>query len=1760
MNKENVKLIAFYLPQYHPIPENDKWWGKGFTEWNNVSQANPIFPGHYQPHLPADLGYYDLRVPEVRKAQADLAKEYGIHGFCYYHYWFSGKRLLNRPLDEILESREPDYPFCLCWANENWTSAWDGNTDNILMKQQYSHQDDIAHIRFLSRIFKDKRYIRIEDKPLFVIYKASKLPNLAETAKTWRAEAKRLGVGDIYLCNVISSDEEYFDSTKFGFDAAIEFQPDWRNLRSLLKGFNGQWIAEYKEVVTKMLMKEELPYKKYSCVTPSWDNTARRKKDAVVLSNSTPDLYEKWLSGTIEKTKQNPEIENVVFVNAWNEWGEGSHLEPDVKFGRGYLEATKNALENKSSIKPQSNIIAKAEKKYQYDLSIVTIAHNNLDYTKQCIDEIYSHKCSHKYEIIVVNNGSTDSTNNYLVEQKKNHTNFTFITNSENNNYSKANNQGAALAKGKYLVFLNNDTKPFEGWIDNLVETFEVDSSVGIQGGKLLYPNNTIQHVGIVYGNINPKFKLHYHIYLGHPHDAPHVNKLREFQMVTGALLAIRSDLFTSAKGFDETYQFGHEDLDLCMAVRSSGYKVIYNPSVAAYHYESITKKELGLEKFALKLNDSKSMDYKNYHHFHNKWDRFLNVDADDYYEEDKVESPFERNKTTNEIKTDKTILFTMFGWNETGGGTTYPKEVAIELVSRGYRVSVFYASMKIDKSKPAYSIERDFYKGVELFGVYNRPAAFIDPDNPEREINDNGIVKCFNEVLDEIRPDLIHFQNFHGLTFAMAKAANKKGIPSCYTPHNYHMIDPNLYLFNEDLSLWKGVDLIKNSEAVKRNPQKKSFFSERVRVTQTLLNKWINLTLAVSTRQRDLLIEHGASSKKVVVVHQSNRSTDILWNSSELAVEADRAIRTPLKVGFIGGVMPHKGVHILVQAAQAFNKSEVEFHIYGFANEQYLQKLKSKDKKNNVTFHGGYKQKDLLDIARNLDIAVVPSLWEDCAPLVLLELMAMRLPIIAANIGGIPDFIAEGVNGFLYQYDSITALIEKINYCKNNLPKIEAMRKSLSQPHSFDTYVDHIETVYEDLTKPTLEQKDLSLNIQDKLLNKIAVVWEGSQFHYHSLANINRELCVRLVNEGMSLSIIPYEKDKFTPAPNDPMSELKKCYNKNIIKPDIHVRHHWPPNLKAPDKGRWVIIQPWEFGYLPKDWVEVFSTKVDEMWVPSNYVREVYINSGVPADRVFVIPNGYDPNKINPNIKPYKLQTKKNFKFLFVGGSIYRKGIDLLLEAYIASFKKSDDVCLVIKDMGGDSFYKGQTFKEKIKEIKAQKDNPEIEYIDTTLSEKDLAGLYTACNALIHPYRGEGFGMPILEAMGAGMPVIVTNGGACLDFCNEKNSILIDAQKVSLADKKIGDIEIVNYPWLYEPSLEKIKEKMLYAFRNPDEIKTIGAKAFEDAKNNWTWDNAFQKLNERITELIRKPIKRFDGEENDIKTSKETWESQFEENLSIDDSIKEIFKLVEKGKIDQAIPLIDKTIFKIEEEINFENKTKIVVSLNILKGKLYAELKNLIKAKESYEAVFAYDSTSSVAYAGLGGVFFSLNDYVTSKKMYDFSVKYDPQNETALKGLLKVNHRISLSAAYLAIEKEVIKENKLEKIFELCNNGKYTEALAFLNEHEMTVVEYLSKKEDAANLSAIYSLKGSLCLALNSYELAKDSFEKALHSNPVSSQACVGLGEIFFQLGQHDNAKIMFEWGVKNDPNNSAAIQSLSRVNEILGLEINHNSLMVEK
>ncbi|MBK5274147.1 MAG: glycoside hydrolase family 99-like domain-containing protein [Desulfuromonadales bacterium] len=350
-----MRAIAFYLPQFHPIPENDAWWGEGFTEWTNVRKAEPRFSGHYQPHVPGQLGYYDLRDPEVRQAQAELARAHGIHGFCYYHYWFGGKRLLETPVHEVLQTGKPDFPFCLCWANENWTRRWDGEEREVLMAQDHSHADDLAHIESLFPAFRDERYIRVNGKPLFLVYKTNLLPDPKKTAEIWREAAHKAGIGEIYLVRVENYFQGYDPSPmEIGFDAAAEFAPHWgcfgEKVSDKIELFEeyrdcNPLIYDYDNIMLGMLGKPKPDYKLFRGVFPSWDNSARRLNDPVMFVNSSPEKYAFWLSQIARYTYQNfSGDEQFVFINAWNEWGEGCHLEPDGKYGLRHLEATRLAL------------------------------------------------------------------------------------------------------------------------------------------------------------------------------------------------------------------------------------------------------------------------------------------------------------------------------------------------------------------------------------------------------------------------------------------------------------------------------------------------------------------------------------------------------------------------------------------------------------------------------------------------------------------------------------------------------------------------------------------------------------------------------------------------------------------------------------------------------------------------------------------------------------------------------------------------------------------------------------------------------------------------------------------------------------------------------------------------------------------------------------------------------------------------------------------------------------------------------------------------------------------------------------------------------------------------------------------------------------------------------------------------------------------------------------------------------------------------
>lgn len=381
-----ARVIAFYLPQFHPIPENDKWWGKGFTEWTNVAKAKPLFRGHYQPHIPADLGFYDLRLKEVREAQAQLAREGCIEGFCYWHYWFgNGKMLLERPFQEVLKSGAPDYPFCLGWANHDWgTGTWQNEKGSyksqIIMKQEYLGESDYKqHFEYVLPAFKDARYIRVDNKPLFYIFAPKNIPDVKTFIECWQKLAVESGLDGIYFVGSCQSYQPLLEKKSDIVKKRIGITPLTYYNELFEQGFDGvnsrgENLAYFKSVGSLTLMKRQIlkrlfhkgslticnqkdinrhlfnEYEEieniYPTVIPNFDRSPRAGKRAVIWKNSSPEVFKEQIKDALKLVDGRPDEHKIIFLQSWNEWGEGNHVEPDLKFGHGYLDSLKELLKD----------------------------------------------------------------------------------------------------------------------------------------------------------------------------------------------------------------------------------------------------------------------------------------------------------------------------------------------------------------------------------------------------------------------------------------------------------------------------------------------------------------------------------------------------------------------------------------------------------------------------------------------------------------------------------------------------------------------------------------------------------------------------------------------------------------------------------------------------------------------------------------------------------------------------------------------------------------------------------------------------------------------------------------------------------------------------------------------------------------------------------------------------------------------------------------------------------------------------------------------------------------------------------------------------------------------------------------------------------------------------------------------------------------------------------------------------------------------
>jgi GT2 family glycosyltransferase len=621
-----VKAIAFYLPQFHPIPENDAWWGEGFTEWNNVRSGQPRFPGHYQPHIPTELGYYDLRETEVLQKQTELAKVYGIHGFCFYYYWFGGKVLLDLPIRRMLESGKPDFPFCICWANENWTRRWDGRENDVLIAQSHSPEDDINFIRRVENVLLQKNYIQVLGKPLLLVYRPSLFPDSLETTGRWRDYFRGKGHGELHLVMVRSFHDQTAPEV-YGFDAAVQFPPHFpaATITSLIAGkdekFKGT-VYDYNQlrrVALEQLTSASSKDKTYAAVMPSWDNTARRGSDAVIWADSSPESYYEWVSATVEQVQKKEESdERLIFINAWNEWAEGCHLEPDEKYGYAWLNATALALRASSSHSlrtssgdfhpepPKMDSIKVPALTGRLKLTVSVLFYHREDLIRSFLQSLLPHLLTAESRGDIV--CSLNLAFNYqpsptaIAEINKIIAEKLPLRGDAVHIFENGFNLG--FGAGHNLIFDKNDSDIFlilnsdirvedEGWLPKLVDRFR-GSDAAIVG--LIQTSSRLREDGC-----------------GIPIEAAG----DEFDFVDGSVLAIRSDLGHRFGLFSPSFDYFYfEDVDLCLRYRQMGLQISLLD--VSYEHERSSSSRL-LPQFAVEsvLNHNRAR-------FFEKWGKYL--------------------------------------------------------------------------------------------------------------------------------------------------------------------------------------------------------------------------------------------------------------------------------------------------------------------------------------------------------------------------------------------------------------------------------------------------------------------------------------------------------------------------------------------------------------------------------------------------------------------------------------------------------------------------------------------------------------------------------------------------------------------------------------------------------------------------------------------------------------------------------------------------------------------------------------------------------------------------------------------------------------------------------------------------------------------------------------------------------------------------------------------------------------------------------
>lgn len=777
----------------------------------------------------------------------------------------------------------------------------------------------------------------------------------------------------------------------------------------------------------------------------------------------------------------------------------------------------------------------------------------------------------------------------------------------------------------------------------------------------------------------------------------------------------------------------------------------------------------------------------------------------------------------------DRRLLMTAYGWNDSGGGTTVPRLTAKELARRGWDVTVFHAATRPTPEGRPYEVREWEEDGVRLVGVHNRAHGLFDHGNPLRELDDPPISAAFAATLDAVRPSIVHFHNLHNLGASLMDHAAARGLPALFTTHNYWLICPRAYLLTGAGTMCagpgdRGGDCASCVGSHDRDGHRRRLAEIRARAERSLV-----ACLAVSDAVRDTLIASGYPPELIDVVRQAMPHESEIWNQVGRKRAPGRAGRR-LTVAFLGSAYPHKGPQLLVEAAQRAS-AELRVLIHGEVPERFAAQLRALDRRGVVELCGSFMPSEIARLLADVDAAALPSLWWDCAPLAAAECLAARVPLVVPRLGGLAESVRDGVDGLLFDGGDADDLARQLDRLALEDGLLEGLQAAIQPPRAFAAYVDELEAYY-------AGERPGRIGASPPERRQLAVRWQGDHGIATSLSIVNDRVCERLPARVQRVA-------------RDGGAQLDAPLPHAA---DVEVRHQWPPDLRPAAAGRLALVQPWEFGAVPRAWLAALDEHVDELWVPSEYVRRMYVDAGLSEQRVVTIPNGVDLDLFNPEGDRLLARSGDETRFLFVGGLIWRKGPDVLLAAWRRAFAERADVCLVIKDVGANGVYRNGE-REQIRAYADAGELPRVMVIDDELDPTQLAALYRSCDVLAHPYRGEGFAMPVLEAMACGLPVIVTAGGPTDEFCPPDAGWRVRASRAAFPSDRVDSLDTVGRPWVLEPDPTHLAELLREADAAGANERGDRGRHGRAAAERLSWDAIAERYSERLAALAgRRP------------------------------------------------------------------------------------------------------------------------------------------------------------------------------------------------------------------------------------------------------------------------------------------------------------------